>query len=284
MPQLICIDEIASWPLNQLTDLLQRFNTANQQWLLLLGSMDGYEGSARALAHMPWPRPIQRLALTQSKRWQGHDQLSHWIQTSCLARTHWPVQSISKSRLQLPSQPVLIPMEFDTLIEQNQWFSLMATAHYRTRPSDLRVVLDAPNQYLYGLWDSPARKYLLGGLWLSGEGPIAEHLQLGILRKQRRLRSQFAPQYVANYWLSQAQPDQAKYALDAAWIRIVRIAIAPAWQTQGLGRQLVMQAMQRHPNAHFAVSFKPNSSTSAFWQQLAWQQLSPSFYLAPSSY
>lgn len=265
--RLIIIDEVAAFNRQELISALTQLDQPHHL-LIFAGSVDGYEGSGKAMLHLPCPRPITYCHLTKALRWTADDPLARWLQHFFYIHTP-DLKALSQTTLASSSSASFPLTPVDTASEDqiSQWMALMSLAHYRTRPGDLRVMLDAPNQTLYGYFE---QGQLIAGVWLSLEGPMPRHLHHDILAGKRRLKGHLAPQYLARHL-------DAK-ALDQQWLRIVRIAVRPDQQGQGIGSQLINACLKQYQTLPLAVSFKPTPALQVFWEKVGFTRVTPSFY------
>lgn len=272
-PALIMIDECAAYNVALLEKSLAHFNHSEIS-VILATSLDGYEGSARNLNKLKSPQPLKHFTLSHPMRWQADDALDQWIKRFFHAET-MNALAIKHQSQQKPDQlevsqfkPCLEQLHLSELEKQlGQWMSLMSLAHYRTRPSDTRLMLDAPHQYF---WQIKSGDSVIAGLWVSLEGPIASYLHKPILERKRRVKGHLAPQYLA----INGQPD----ALNQQWVRIVRIAVKPEFQQQGLGKQLLNTCMAHFNGLPFAVSFKADKQVKAFWDSAGFTEVKAGFH------
>lgn len=295
-PRLLIIDECAKLNANILEKTLHKLQ--QESWFIILASsIDGYEGSGKHMTHLSSQFHLEPLILTKPMRWAPKDPLDHWIKTTLFAQTlltpkqaREPQQSareLQQSALkhnqvkhnqikhsQLKHQTLDIELVKYTYFKptnlktQTQWMHLMSLAHYRTRPSDLRLMLDAPNQIFFA---AHLEGQMIAGLWLSREGPIPQPLQAPILEGKRRLKGHLAPQYAARHTVENA--------FNLPWLRIVRIAVDPRYQNQGLGSCLIDVCRRQYSQHPFAVSFQPRESLSRFWQGLDFRPITPGFWI-----
>lgn len=294
--QLVLIDESASFNISTLETVLTHLNMPRIK-VILASSIDGYEGSAMHLQHYNAPRTMLPMPLTVPMRWSNLDPVDHWIKTFFYARTTEakasPPPPTPPATLQLetqlfnpepfqpePFQPEPFQPEKASNSELSQWMNLMSTAHYRTRPSDLRIMLDAPGQVFYCIRHETR---IIAGLWVSLEGPLPQRLHQDIIQGRRRLKGHLAPQYAAKYAAEQDNALENAFdpiqALQRQWVRIIRIAIAPELQRKGAGTCLIECCKRQYDHATMAVSFTPKEHLHDFWLALGFQQLTPRFYM-----
>ncbi|WP_169302998.1 GNAT family N-acetyltransferase [Thalassotalea mangrovi] len=283
---LLLVDEAAGIPIPQLLSLSKQYHR-----LVFASTVHGYEGAGRGFTHkfLPYLRatyPGTRLAqLREPVRWSVNDELEQLLFERFF---------LNASLAELPSVASL-PITAQQLryrwghgrdlLDDEQLFSqviaLLVSAHYQTKPSDLKLILDDPNLVL-GLQfselstaeqqaersDTTGNNHLLVGVvLLLFEGGLAPELVEKISRGERRIPGHFTPQSL----LTQANAD---WAFAYTYGRIVRIAVHPDLQNQGLGQQLLsaseQYAIERDING-LSTSFGVNSTLFNFWYQAGFQ-------------
>ncbi len=233
---VLLVDEMGGIHLGLLTKLLAQYPR-----LIMAGTVHGYEGAGRGfhtrlrnhvVDHYPhgyWSN------LQQPIRWASDDPLerscndllmlnaeSKAIDTDCAA-FDW----LDRNSLAI-DEPLL-----------RQIYGLLATAHYRTRPLDLRQMLDGPNLRLAVL---RREETVLAACLVAQEGPINDdELIAEIMAGRRRPSGHLLPQLLL-------QKRQIPLAATGTFWRVVRIAVQPECQNQGFGSEL-LQHLQREARA-----------------------------------
>ena len=223
----------------------------------------GYEGTGqgfllRFVARLPAAQ-IRQLKLSSPVRWAAGDRLETWLNSSLLLK---PVPGINafdpKSRkfckFRVLDQAVLS----GDLALLEKIYSLMASAHYRTRPSDLRMLMENP-QLLVIL--AEVGEDLLGVALLNHEGgldkELCEQIHLGLRRPKGHLLAQMITAQAGD-----------KYFASNRGLRVQRIAVIEPWRRSGIGRRLIETATHRAEDQGFdyiGASFALDSETAAFW-------------------
>ncbi|MCK3656306.1 hypothetical protein A4G19_11340 [Pasteurellaceae bacterium Macca] len=249
--QWLLIDEAASLPLPILNTFCHFF-----AGVILTTTTQNYEGTGRGFSLKFLPqltRPARHWQLTQPLRWAENDPLEEFITQLLMLEGKTPLFRN-------------IPPALQTLCH---FYELLAEAHYKTTPSDLRRLFDGENQHLEPLHDKGA---LIGGLWAMREGGLDADLTKAIWRGERRPKGNLVPQYLC----FQGNLPQACLLKSA---RISRIAITPAYQQQGKGKALVAQFLTTISTQvdFVSVSFGLTPPLFAFWQQCGFQlvQITP---------
>lgn len=247
----LLIDEAAAIPAPVLQQLVCRYPR-----VLLTTTVQGYEGTGRGFimkfcATLPDARYWQ---LDQPLRWSQNDPLEAWV--SQLLIFDEPDEVISGGEFEL------------CLLQQSDWqtdpshltraYQLLTSAHYRTSPLDLRRMMDAQGMQF---WVAANKQQQPGGaLWLLEEGNLSANLAEAVWAGLRRPRGSLVAQSLAAH----------AGLVEAACLRscrISRIAILPQYRRSGLGRRLVMQAIEAAKDLDFcSVSFGYTDELWSFWQ------------------
>ncbi|HET9679647.1 MAG TPA: GNAT family N-acetyltransferase, partial [Gammaproteobacteria bacterium] len=141
----------------------------------------------------------------------------------------------------------------------NELFGLLVLAHYRTRPFDLRLLLDAPNIRIYCTFHN---KRVAAVALVALEGGLGTEIAQAIRYGQRRPQGHLLPETLAA---------QAGFA-DAATLkaaRVLRIAVHPAVQGRGLGGALLKHINNdlSHDVDYIGSVFGATPGLLKFWQQ-----------------
>ena len=257
---LLLVDEAAALPQSLLQQLLKHYPR-----LVFASTLHGYEGAglgfkyqfAKQLnAHTPgW----QSLTLAEPVRWSADDELEKFSYQALLMAaelTEEPADSQSLSQLTVRAVKSAELVEDEALLQNV--YALLAAAHYRTRPSDLQALLDDTDRSLYLLKN---QQQLLGVCWLNQEGPLTETMAMAVHQGQRRLKGALLPQSLL------AHAGQLS-AATLNYQRIIRIAIYPALQQQGLGSHLLkaLTALLPADTDVAGCSFAFQQDIYRFWQ------------------
>jgi len=263
---LLLIDEAAAIPVPMLRALLERYPRC-----VFATTVHGYEGSGRGFAlrfsaeldrrHPGW----RHLHLDTPLRWAAEDPLEPLlnrllvmdaepatVSSSAVVDVEW--EEIDRERL----------AEDDALLDQV--FGLLVLAHYRTRPFDLRLLLDAPGMRLFALRGQGA---VLAVALVAEEGGFSESLAEAVFMGRRRARGHLLPQSLAMH-LGIAEAPRLRCA------RVLRIAVLPELQRRGLGRRLVAgirDALATEGVDLFGVAFGASEGLVRFWQVAGMQPL-----------
>jgi tRNA(Met) cytidine acetyltransferase len=262
---VLMVDEAAAIP----PPLLQKL-TQGYPKLVFSSTIHGYEGSGRGfeLRFKPFLENnfsgYSQQHIEQPIRWQQGDPLeSFWFTSLLLKTTQLEVEYEQQkaidfefvSQRRLLDEPILLA----------QIFCLLVNSHYQTTPDDLVRLLDAPDQRLFVLRQTG--KLLAVALsHLEGMGKLnelAEPISMG----KRRVKGHMLPQSLSLH-MQQSLPAQLKY------LRIVRIAVEPKCQRQGLGKVLLAELNIYAYTEHLdfiGSSFGATKTLLNFWRSAGYQ-------------
>ena len=154
-------------------------------------------------------------------------------------------------------------LEKQTLLENEtqlrQLFGLMVQAHYRTRPSDLQLLLDSDDISFYVV---RYQGQIVASVWLVDEGSLTSELSEAVYHGKRRLKGHLLPQsLLAHTGLLSAGP--------LSYQRVLRIAVHPVMQRQGLATALLGKVLALAESRQVDVvgaSFSADIDVMSFWQ------------------
>ncbi|MDG6240172.1 GNAT family N-acetyltransferase [Glaesserella parasuis] len=241
--QWLFVDEAASLPL----PMLQRF-CAYFDKVVLTTTTQNYEGTGRGFCLKFLPtlsRSTKQWTLSQPLRWGENDPLEAFVNQLLLLEYQIP-----------PSPPFSKGGSYlDKLIN---FYHLLAQAHYKTTPTDLRRLFDAPDQRYFYLEE---QEKLIAGCWAVNEGGLDDELTQAIWRGERRPQGNLVAQYLC---FQGNLPDACRLKS----VRISRIAVQLEYQKQGYGKRLVSQIISQMPPLvdFVSVSFGLTPELLRFWQ------------------
>lgn len=273
---LLLVDEAAAIPVYLLSSLLAHYHR-----LVFSSTVHGYEGAGRGFTikftqELSVKTPQwQKHHVNTPIRWGSNDPLEALVFKVGLLNAN--LSEVNKAKI-LDASALQSNVAADFHTQQvdvaelandeallAQVFSVLVTAHYQTKPSDLKLLLENPNVRLI-IMRTSASSQVVGVALLIKEGKsaglTAEEI-IAIKRGKRRFKSQFLPQAI----LTQCGDANA---FDFDYLRVMRIAIHPELQQQGLGA-LLMTEIKRyaHEQGHDFVgaSFAANANLLHFWLQ-----------------
>lgn len=255
---LLLVDEAAAIPSSLLEGLLKHCNR-----IVFSTTVQGYEGNGRGFAirflpqlqrHFP---QLRQLALTSPIRYAINDPLEQFCNEALLLKTA-DVLTVQGEN------PVIACINRDELLANKsrlqQLFALLVTAHYQTSPDDLRLLLDHPD---VTLCTAEQAGTVLAVALVMEEGGFNAADCLALAQGNRRFRGHLLPQTLLLSGFAEV--------LQKRFHRIVRIAVLPECQRQGLGRRL-MHYIQKHSQADFiGASFSAEPEVLHFWQSVGMQ-------------
>ncbi|RTZ63286.1 MAG: hypothetical protein DSZ29_07240 [Aquificaceae bacterium] len=265
---LILIDEAASIPL----PLLERFIKQHSR-LIFATTEHGYEGSGRGFA-LRFKKILDKCSpywksatLDTPCRWAKDDPLENFTFDALLLKTE--LADMSGVVVAKPtSYHVAIIKQDDLIADESllrELFGLLLSAHYQTRPSDLVRLLDDKN---YQIFVVRTAKKILATALVAIEGGFSKALADAIYNGKRRPQGHLIPQTLATH----AGVKDAPCYLGE---RIIRIAVHPELQGQGIGsyllRQIINTAQKNAKVDYIATSFGATPELVSFWHQAGLQ-------------
>ena len=248
----LVVDEAAAIPAPLLHQLVSRFPRT-----LLTTTVQGYEGTGRGFllkfcARFPH---LHRFELQQPIRWAQGCPLEKMVSEALVFDdenfTHTPQGNIVISAF----EQTLWQSDPETPLKVYQ---LLSGAHYRTSPLDLRRMMDAPGQHFL---QAAGENEIAGALWLVDEGGLSQQLSQAVWAGFRRPRGNLVAQSLAAH-------GNNPLAATLRGRRVSRIAVHPARQREGTGRQLIAGALQyTHDLDYLSVSFGYTGELWRFWQR-----------------
>ncbi|MDP5290686.1 GNAT family N-acetyltransferase [Oceanimonas sp. CHS3-5] len=249
---VVLVDEAAAIPVSMLLTLARRYSC------LFASTEHGYEGTGLGFAlkfqpalaaHYPGFRKVH---IQAPARWSDTDPLEPLLFRLLALNADAPAPpAAGELHTEWVSRPRLLAD--DQLLQQV--FGLLTLAHYQTRPSDLRQLLDAPGVSLAVVF---RQKMPVAAALLQQEGELDAALSEPIWRGQRRPRGHLLPQSLAFHG-GLAEACRFGYA------RIMRIVVHPACQQAGVGSQLLSWLKQQTDTDFLGTSFGASAELLAFW-------------------
>jgi tRNA(Met) cytidine acetyltransferase len=258
---LLLVDEAAAIPQSMLSILLQHYDK-----LIFSTTTHGYEGTGRGFVLkffklLDQVRPDwKKSELHQPVRWQQDDWLEQWIESLLfLDLRPGPALPDDFSRDDLLIEQ-LDPLEL--VKDQNKMqsvFSLLVSAHYRTRPSDFAYLLDSDDVRLYAL---SIDSMVVAVLAINQEGGFSPELSTQVYRGVRRPQGHLLAQTLCFH-------GGIETAAQLNYARIMRIAVHPHMQRMGLGGFLlnsVIKSESRRGMDVIGCSFSAEPGLVEFWR------------------
>ncbi|MDQ5769720.1 tRNA(Met) cytidine acetyltransferase TmcA [Thiothrix subterranea] len=260
LPQgdVLLVDEAAAIPVPLLLKMLEHYPRC-----VFSTTLHGYEGSGRGFA-LRFQKELdarvagwQAVRLHTPIRWAENDPLECFINRALLLDA-----DVGEGVCNTPLNSLYRELNRDELAHNEpllrQLFGLLITAHYQTRPSDLRQMLDAPDISIHVL---EQHGVILAVALLSREGGLDAELTAAIHAGTRRPHGHPIPQTLTFH---------AKIPGAATLIceRVMRIAVHPDWQNHGLGAHLLEHLLgfaTRSGADYMGVSYAMTPPLLRFW-------------------
>lgn len=259
---ILMIDEAAALPLPMLESLLARYSR-----VVLSSTVYGYEGNGRGffirfLKHLDKQYPGWKLQqLEIPVRWNINDPAEQFCYKAFLLDTDLFTltsgNEVDKQALELYQLDKNTLLENEELLKQI--FGLLTSAHYKTTPNDLRMIIDSPYISIYYLLED---HQLIACALISSEGSIDNDIAEEVLNGNRRISGQLLPQTMVS---EHANTDIAQMS----FARIMRIAVNPTVQRQGIGSLFMSRIQIQLENTYDFVgaSYGGNEGLFHFWEK-----------------
>ncbi len=264
---LLMVDEAAAIPASILEELLQKYAR-----VVFSTTLHGYEGTGRGFAIrfqniLDQKTPDWRSYRMETPiRWADDDMLEDFSFQSLLMNAS-PVSDEFINDAEL-NDCQIEQIDCRQLLDDEQslieLFGLMVLAHYRTRPSDLKMLLDREDITLIV---ARYRGHIVASVWLVNEGELGDELSQAIYEGKRRVKGHLLPQSL----LAHAGVESAgllKYQ------RVVRIAVHPAIQQRNIGQALLDYSLKQAQLKAIDVigtSFAMDDELIDFWAKSAFE-------------
>ena len=298
---LIVIDEAASFPIS-----VTQAAFARTSKLVLATTVHGYEGTGRGFEYKlkPWLKhqslldpeiSYVELEMSQPIRWNNGDYLEAWTNEVLLLNASVP--ELPDGYLFNENHAIECKPYSAKELKQSGMlkdvFGLLVQAHYQTSPSDLRAMLDAPDLMTFVTTVNVAinsapntnnantnnvesqlnqanqlkqgkqgkKRVVIATALVSLEGRLPDDLADEIWQSRRRPRGHLCPQSLIAH-CGYLEAHAYSYA------RVIRIAVHPEHQGEGLGTKL-LDTIQKHAVMNsidfVATSFGLSDSLLGFW-------------------
>ncbi|MDY7117806.1 GNAT family N-acetyltransferase [Halomonas sp. SSL-5] len=256
--RLLLVDEAAAIPAGLLGEWLDAFPR-----IAFATTVHGYEGSGRGFA-LRFRERLERatpewrgLHLAAPIRWAADDPLEPLLHRLLMLDAEPP-----EPEAQADGMPERLSRDELTVDEPRlrALFGLLVQAHYRTTPSDLRLLLDGPGLSVTALeGDGAPLAVALTGDEGGFDATLAEH----VARGERRPRGHLMAQSLAAH-------AGVREALTGRLRRVVRIAVAPERRREGLGQVLIEAELARARTDGcdlLGASFGAEPGLITFWRR-----------------
>jgi len=288
---MLLVDEAAHLPTPLLTQLLTRHHR-----MVFATTLHGYEGSGRGF-ELRFKKTLNQMTpgwksctLSQPIRWAEDDPLEQAINRALMLQPEFvslpdfPNQTPGKASENEPvshkehsesgteqlgsngdeegdEQAIQSTAEVTFKVEDiaslskqpkrlHALFSLLVQAHYQTTPNDLQQLLSAPNLTIL---TASQNSTLVGVVLCVKEGKI--------MPQDERVHGHLVPQLLVHHYAV------SDFMMLSSW-RIMRIAVHPQLQRQGIGEQMIKhlkQAAAQQKVDYLSSSFGASKELLPFW-------------------
>jgi len=260
---ILFVDEAATIPIPLLTSLLKKFKQC-----VFATTVHGYEGTGRGFVVRffntldKFNKNWIKITMQSPIRWPEGDYLEQWVfKLFCLDAEITKV--VDKSVVDVNNIDYLI-IDKKRLKEDNHLlrniFSLLVSAHYRTRPKDLKDLLDNEDISVYvGIYQGKVYSAAL----VIREGGFSLDLSLAVYQGKRRPQGHLLAQALTYHC-------GVESAATLDYARVMRIAVHPQLQGQGIGSKLleyIICCEQKNGRDAIGTSFGMTNSLLNFWQR-----------------
>ena len=260
---LLLVDEAAAIPAALLTQMLTHYSK-----IVFSTTVHGYEGTGRGFA-LRFTQQLNsitpywnKLTLKQPIRYSDNDPLEQFLFDSLLLNAK-PISSNTLLNFSLDEcvYRKITPRELiknEALLREV--FGLLVLAHYQTRPTDLRYLLDGKGVSIHVImWHEQVIATALCVI----EGGFNKDLAHDIHYGKRRPRGHLVPQSLAVHaGIADAPLFKTK--------RIMRIVVHPAIQRKGVAH-LLLTSIENETNKdsidYLSCSFGATADLLSFWHK-----------------
>jgi len=253
---MLLVDEAAHLPTPLLTQLLSRHHR-----MVFATTLHGYEGSGRGF-ELRFKKTLnqmtpgwKRSTLTQPIRWAEGDPLEQAINRALMLQPEFVALPENTAQAANPALNVTFKIEDIAHLSKHPktlhaLFSLLVQAHYQTSPNDLQQLLSAPNLTIL---TASQNSTLVGVILCVKEGKI--------MPQDERVHGHLVPQLLVHHYAV------SDFMMLSSW-RIMRIAVHPQLQRQGIGQQMInhlKQAAVQQKVDYLSSSFGASKELLPFW-------------------
>ncbi|MDH5359178.1 MAG: GNAT family N-acetyltransferase [Gammaproteobacteria bacterium] len=260
---ILFIDEAAAIPLPMLEDMLLNYSR-----VVYSTTVHGYEGTGKGFENKfasilnqrcdKW----YRLRLYSPIRWSEGDVLEKITNRLLLMDADNNNYDLEYAESEISVEMV---KRDDFIYEENDlidWFGLLVSAHYKTRPYDLRQILDGPN---IKIWNVKLGGKIIATAVVAKEGlDLDSELAEGIYQGRRRLHGHLMPQTLL---VHAGNKDALRYK----YLRVVRIAVLDEYRNKGVARLLINEIEQwavENEIDYMATSYGADKELLSFWRHV----------------
>jgi len=260
---VLVIDEAAQLPVPLLRQLVAHFPEAR---IAFATTTRGYEGTGRGfvlrfLAELEdAPRALEVMRLDEPIRWSSGDPVERLVfDALALDATPAELEEVNDDEI---THRILDPaaLAADEVMLRD-FFGILVHAHYRTTPSDLHRMLDAPNVRLHALLFN---ERVVAASLVALEGELPQATCEALFRGSRRLRGHALPETLVCH---SGEVDAGALS----FVRSVRIATHPALRRQRLATRLVDHVHESYDPDFFGTMFGATEDLLRFRRSVGYE-------------
>ena len=258
---ILFIDEAAAIPVPLLTSFLYKYSQC-----VFATTVHGYEGTGRGFSlrffkeldkyNSSWIK----LHMQTPVRWAENDPLEKWMfNLLCLDAEIADVPGEIE-----PNKVECFFLEKEQLVDNElllkEVFALLVLAHYRTRPKDLKSLLNDENISVYVTLHN---KHVIAVALVIREGSFSALLSTEVYRGRRRPQGNLLAQTLTYHC-------GVEHAATLDYARVMRIVVHPELQGQGIGTALlnfIVRNEKHHGRDAIGTSFGMNKTLLEFWRK-----------------
>ncbi len=271
---LLLVDEAAVIPVFVLEKLLDQYHR-----MVFSSTVHGYEGAGRGFT-LKFKKILsnktpnwQNFHIKEPIRWCEGDPLETFVyeigllnaKLNVLAENQITGLVAKENRIVFRQVVIAELLKNEPLLAQI--FAILVTAHYQTKPSDLKMLLDNDQVLLFCVFSSSLPNAMVLGVALILQEGLQKKALItrkdieAVKNAKRRLKNNFLPQSL----LTHCGFDSA---FDYQYFRVMRIAIHPQLQCLGVGslflQQIYIQAKELGAD-FIGATFGANKPLLSFW-------------------
>lgn len=250
------VDEASALPIPMLQQMVEHYHRT-----VFSTTVHGYEGCGRGFSvkFQSWlqeHRPgTQEYTLSQPIRWAENDPLENWLFNSFLLDADLQTIQVSTHQTQLGRLSKRSLIDAPHILRA--CFALLVNAHYQTAPSDLMLLLADDAIDLYATFEGDV---CIGCILTVEEGGLDSSLVAQIQQGNRRPKGHLVATTLAG------QVGIGEAAAQSS-LRVMRIAVHPALQGQGIGQAMLRQLQNSTDYDFYSTSFGATSELVHFWSR-----------------
>ena len=260
---LLLVDEAAAIPAIMLEKMLEQYSR-----IIFSTTLHGYEGTGQGFSVR-----FKQLLDQRSPGWKAYhlDKPIRWLEDDQLEAMSFDALLLNAEPVQKKlvltatiEQCVLEKLDREYLIENDlllrELFGLMVLAHYRTRPSDLKILIDHEGMSIYVV---RYQGHIVGSAWVANEGGFSANVAQGVYQGERRLAGNLLPQSLISH-------AGLKSAGTLRYRRLVRIVVHPELQRRRLGTELLERVFDDCAEGNIdllGASFGAEIGLIEYWHQ-----------------